>query len=510
MGPGALSPVLGTSPSQLPAVSQAWRRTERLVESCGEWYNSAPMRRAKIVCTLGPTSGTQEAIDALIKAGMDCARLNFSHGDHETHAKVAAMVRQGAQTAGRPIAVLADLCGPKIRVGRFPGGPIELVEGEPFTLTTEDVPGDATRVSVSYSGLTEDVLVGDHILLDDGLRKLRVERVTDKDVHCIVVVGGALSDRKGLNIPHRALSIPALTEKDREDLRFAVDILKVDFLALSFVQTPEDVQEAQRLAKGTPVIAKLEKPLAIKNLDAIADVAEGAMVARGDLGVELGPEKVPLVQKRIIEAMNSRGKLVITATQMLDSMIRNPQPTRAEAADVANAVLDGTDALMLSGETASGRYPLEAVQMMDLIIREVETHWLESPQTEERVTLRLKEGWGFPNATARGAALMSFALPLKALVVFTRDGRTANLLAEYRPRSPIVAVTPDMQVACRLALDWGVIPRVDLPPENLSETLRIATGLLIREGLGEVGDQILLVMGWPPMARTNTLKLHQL
>ncbi len=468
------------------------------------------MRRVKIVCTLGPSSSSQEAIDALIEAGMDCARLNFSHGTHETHAALAQKVRLGAQKAGRPLALLADLCGPKIRVGAFPGGPIELLEGQPFVLTTRDVPGDATRVSVSYSGLPGDVDAGDHILLDDGLRRLRVERVEGEDVHCIVEVGGSLSDRKGLNIPHRALSIPALTDKDKLDLRFAVDEIGVDFIALSFVQTADDVRAAQRLADGTPVIAKLEKPQAIDNLEEIADTADGAMVARGDLGVELGPEKVPLIQKQIIRSINRRGKLVITATQMLDSMIRNPQPTRAEAADVANAVLDGTDALMLSGETASGKYPVLAVQMMDKIAREVEKAWLQEPETGELVTLKLTEGWGFPNATARGAALMSFALPLASLVVFTRDGRTANLLAEYRPRAPIVAVTPDRRVARRLALDWGIYPRVDLPPDNLSETLRIATGLLIREGFGKVGEEVLIVMGWPPSAATNTLKLHQL
>jgi len=468
------------------------------------------MRRVKIVCTLGPASSSQEGIDALIEAGMDCARLNFSHGTHEIHAQTARRVREGAQKAGRPVAILADLCGPKIRVGEFPNGPIELKEGYPFVLTTREVPGDENQVSVSYSRLPSDVQAGDVILLDDGLRRLRVDHVDAQDVHCTVEVGGSLSDRKGLNIPGRKLSIPALTDKDKNDLRFAVDEIGVDFLALSFVQTADDVREAQRMAHGTPVIAKLEKPQAIRNLEEIADTADGAMVARGDLGVELGPEKVPLVQKRIIREINKRGKLVITATQMLDSMIRNPQPTRAEAADVANAVLDGTDALMLSGETAAGRYPVEAVQMMNKIALEVESAWLDSPETEDLVTLKLKEGWGFPNATARGAALMSYALPLAALVVFTRDGRTANLLAEYRPRAPIVAVTPDRTVARQLALDWGVIPRVDVPPDNLSETLRIATGLLIREELGSVGDEVLIVMGWPPSAPTNTLKLHQL
>lgn len=447
-------------------------------------------------------------IRQLVDAGMDCARLNFSHGNHEAHALLASRVRQAASDAGRAVAILADLCGPKIRVGRFPGGPIELVEGERFTLTMLDVPGDAERVSVSYTQLAEDVHPGDAILLDDGLLKIVVTEIDGPDVHCEVEVGGTLSDRKGINIPGRALSTPALTAKDRADLAFAVDELHVDWVALSFVRTPEDVMEAQALAKGTPVIAKLEKPEAIANLEAIADVADGAMVARGDLGVELGPEKVPLVQKRIIQEINSRGKIVITATQMLDSMIRNPRPTRAEAADVANAVLDGTDALMLSGETAAGRFPLQALKMMDVIVREVESAWLAD--AVELQDSGMRDRWGFANAAAKAAALMSYALPLKALVVFTRDGRTAHLLSEYRPRAPIIAITSQAHVASRLALEWGVVPRVDVPPEELSETVRIATGLLLRTGICQVGDAFAMVLGWPVTEGTNTLKMHRI
>jgi pyruvate kinase len=326
------------------------------------------MRRAKIVCTLGPATSTPEAIDALVAAGMDCARLNFSHGTHESHGRIARMVREASRRAGRPLAILADLCGPKMRIGKFPGGPVELVPGQTFTLTTRDVDGDATQVSHIYEPLARDVVPGDHILLDDGLLNLKVLETTDTDVITEVEVGGTLSDRKGMNVPGANLSTPALTDKDRVDLEFAVEELEVDYVALSFVRTADDVLQAQQLAQGTPVIAKLEKPEAIKNLDAICDVADGAMVARGDLGVEVGSEKVPLIQKRIIRSVNDRGKLVITATQMLDSMIRNPRPTRAEAADVANAVLDGSDAVMLSGETAAGKYPVKAVQMMDLII----------------------------------------------------------------------------------------------------------------------------------------------
>jgi len=468
------------------------------------------MRRAKIVCTLGPATSDQASIDALVAAGMDCARLNFSHGTHEGHAQSAAMVRSASSRAGRPLALLADLSGPKIRVGKFPGGPIELVVGRPFMLTVEDRPGDVDGVGVTYPQLAEDVHPGDILLLDDGLLRLRVERVSGPEIHTIVEVGGPLSDRKGINVPGRRLSTPALTDKDRVDLAFAVDVLGVDYLALSFVRTADDVAEAQRLAKGTPVIAKIEKPEAIANLAAILDVADGAMVARGDLGVEVGAEKVPLLQKRIIKEVNRRRKIVITATQMLDSMIRNPTPTRAEAADVANAVLDGSDALMLSGESASGQYPVASVQMMDKIIREVERDWLQNEQSKRQILNAIGTEWAFTDAAASAAALMTHSLPLEALVVFTRDGRTAEILSEYRPRSPIVALTSNRAVANRLALHWGVMPRVEVPPENLPETVRVATGLLLREGVCKVGDAFAIVLGWPVSSGTNTVKLHRI
>ncbi len=473
------------------------------------------MRRAKIVCTLGPSTQTEAAIDALVAAGMDCARLNFSHGTHEGHAAAAAMVRAASARAGRPLAILADLCGPKIRVGRFPGGPVELVQGKPFVLYMNDRPGTIDGVGVSYTPLADDVLVGDGLLLDDGLIRLVVEQIVHREgapseIHTVVDVGGTLSDKKGINVPGRSLSTPALTEKDRHDLAFAVDQIGVDFVALSFVRTAHDVEEAKRFAKGTPLIAKIEKPEAILNLGAILDAADGAMVARGDLGVEAGAEKVPLLQKRIIKEVNDRRKLVITATQMLDSMIRNPTPTRAEAADIANAVLDGTDALMLSGETASGKHPTLAVAMMDKIIREVETHMFELKGALRDSTNTGEEEWAFADAAARAAALMSFALPLKAIVVFTRDGRTAGLISEYRPHAPIVALTPDRRVANKLALEWGVAPRLEVPPEHLNEAVRVATGTLLREQLCKVGDEYAMVLGWPVSSGTNTIKLHRI
>jgi len=460
------------------------------------------------VCTLGPATQSEEAVEKLVAAGMDCARLNFSHGTHDAHAKAAAAVRLAAAKARRPLAVLADLCGPKMRVGTFAGGPIQLEPGQRFTLTTREVPGDADTVSVTYAALPTDVRRGDAILLDDGLLRLRVEAIEGEDVVCKVEIGGQLSNNKGLNIPGARLSAPALTDKDRVDLAFAVDVLAVDYVALSFVRRPEDVREAKALAGATPVIAKLEKPEAVENLGPILDAADGAMVARGDLGVEIGPEKVPLVQKRIIEEVNHRGKIVITATQMLDSMMRNPRPTRAEAADIANAVLDGTDALMLSGETAAGLYPFESVRMMDAIIREVENATLQDSRRYREP--RLTGEWGFTNAAARAAALLSAALPLRAIVTFTRDGRTANLLSEYRPHAPIIAVTANERVANRLALQWGVVPRIEVPAEDLEEYLRIATALLVRERLCATGDAFAIVAGWPPSGGTNTVKLHRL
>jgi pyruvate kinase len=469
------------------------------------------MRRVKIVCTLGPASGTQEAVDALVQAGMDCARLNFSHGDHAGHAKAAARVREASMKHRRPVALLADLCGPKIRVGRFADGSVELVNGAEFRLTSDDIVGDVNRVSVSYDYLAQELKPGDRVLLDDGLLGLKVDRIEGSDVVTVVETGGTLSNNKGVNLPGVKLSIPALTDKDKIDLEFAVTELKVDYVALSFVRSPEDVAGAQALAKGTPVIAKMEKPDAIACMAEIADIADGLMVARGDLGVEMGSEKVPLVQKRLIREGNRRGKIVITATQMLDSMIRNPRPTRAEAADVANAVLDGSDAVMLSGETASGKYPIQSVQTMDAIVREVEATELGFQYKSDPDTAFLSQGgWELSNAAGRAAALMSAVMDLRAIVVFTQTGRTAALLSEYRPRAPIIAITSDYRTATRLALEWGVRPYVEVPPEDMEETLRIATALLVREKIGTTGDTFAVVSSWPPSERPNTVKLHRL
>jgi pyruvate kinase len=442
---------------------------------------------------------------------MNCARLNFSHGDHESHAATAKLVRDAARAAGRPMAILADMQGPKMRIGRFANGPVELVPGARFALTTDEVEGTQEIVSVSHDSLAADLQPGNIIALDDGMIRLRVDRVAGATVHTIVEDGGPLSDHKGLNLPGVSIRGAALTDKDRRDLPFAVSELGADYIALSFVRSADDVREAKTLAGDVPVIAKIERPEAVAALSEILDAADGIMIARGDLGVELGAEKVPLVQKRIIRETNARGKVVITATQMLDSMIRNPRPTRAEAADVANAVMDGTDAVMLSGETAAGRYPIQALSMMDAIIREVESEYLEDLAREFGELQNVAdEDWPFSNAAARAAAVLTTHLPLKAVVVFTQDGRSAGLLAEHRPKAPILAVTSDVRVARRLALEWGVIPRLEVPPESLDETLRIATSLLVREQLCKTGEAFAMVVGWPTSGRTNTLKLHRL
>ena len=473
-------------------------------------YN-AVVRRTKIVCTLGPASNTKEQVTALVDAGMNCARLNFSHGERKGHQAVAKLVREAAREARKPMAILADLQGPKMRVGKFATGPIELAKGDRFALTTEAIAGDQDVVSVTYKSLPHDVNPGDTVALDDGLIRLRIESVDGNTVHTIVENGGPLSDHKGLNLPGVRVSAPALSEKDKSDLAFAISELEADYIALSFVRSAGDIVEAKKLAGDVPIIAKIERPEAVETLSDIVDVADGIMVARGDLGVELGAERVPVVQKRIIRLANRRGKLVITATQMLDSMIRNPRPTRAEAADVANAVMDGSDAVMLSGETAAGRYPVQSLQMMDAIIADVESDYVDDFSKEFHDLRDTDEDeWPFANAAARAAALLTTNLPLRAVVVFTQDGRSARLLAGHRPRAPILAVTSDVRVARRLALEWGVLSRVEVPPESLDETLRIATSLLARECLCKTGEAFAMVLGWPSSGRTNTLKLHRL
>jgi pyruvate kinase len=468
------------------------------------------MRRAKIVCTLGPASATPERIGELIDAGMDVARLNFSHGSHEDHARMLQIVRAEADKRARGIAVLLDLQGPKIRVGRFEHGQIELKPGAAFTITTDpQVIGTEARVSTTYAGLANDVRPGDTILLDDGYLSLAVRDIHDHEVETIVVDGGVLKNNKGINLPGVEVSAPALSDKDRLDIGFALRH-NVDYVALSFVRKPEDVIEAKRLltADGIeiPVIAKIEKPQAVDRLLDIIAVCDGCMVARGDLGVELGPEKVPLIQKRIIEETNRHGKIVITATQMLESMITQVRPTRAEASDVANAVLDGTDAVMLSGETASGSHPVESVRTMVRIIREIESSayyrlHIEPPNVELSV---------YANAIARAAVEAARVMKCRTIAVLTDSGGIARLMSEYRPEAGIVALTRNDVTFRRLALIWGVTPILVDTAATTDEVIEQAEQVLIEKGLAVSGDNVVITMGVPIGAgvQTNTLKVH--
>jgi pyruvate kinase len=421
---------------------------------------------------------------------MNVARLNFSHGTHEEHAKNISLLRSSAATMKKTIAILADLQGPKIRTGVLAGGgPVLLRAGQEFTITTSKVLGDSTRVSTVFEPLPKEVESGDRILLSDGLIELKVREVRKSDVICEVVNGGALGENKGINLPGVKLRVPALTPKDIADLRFAL-AHGADYIAVSFVRRPEDVVLAKNLIrrakKDTPVIAKLEKPEAIENLEAILRVADGVMVARGDLGVEMSPEQVPVVQKQIIARAREFRRPVITATQMLESMTENPRPTRAEASDVANAIFDGTDAVMLSAETASGKYPVEAVSMMARIIEAAE------------------------GTVAELVCHASRELHMKLIVVFTHSGFTARLISRYRPKVPIIALTPEAETLRRMALIWGVLP-LDTGDHSRIDTLAALTEKkLLRERLVRKGDVIGIVAGTPMGVRgtTNFMKFH--
>ncbi len=469
------------------------------------------MPRAKIVCTLGPASSTPERIGELIDAGMSVARLNFSHGSHEDHAKMLHVVRSEADKRGKAIAVLLDLQGPKIRVGKIKNGQIELKPGAELTITTEDILGDEKRVSTSYTMLPNDVNIGHLILLDDGYLSLAVTGVDGHEVRTVVVSGGLLKNNKGINLPGVDVSAPALSEKDRTDIGFALRH-GVDYVALSFVRRAEDIVEAKRLLTvdnvSIPVIAKIEKPQALERLAEIIDVADGIMVARGDLGVELGPEKVPLWQKRIIEETNKRGKIVITATQMLESMITQPRPTRAEASDVANAVLDATDALMLSGETASGVHPIEAVRTMARIIEEIE----KSAYYKANIEIPDIQFAHSTNAIAFAAYTAAKVMKLRTIVSVSDSGGASRLISEYRPEANIVALTTDEVSFRRMALVWGVTPVLIGPAASTEELLDRVEATLIERNLALPGENVIITMAVPVGSgvQTNVLKIHQI
>ncbi|MCZ6485465.1 MAG: pyruvate kinase [Acidobacteria bacterium] len=468
------------------------------------------MRRAKIVATIGPASKSPEILQKLIQAGMDAARLNFSHGDYESHRQTIANIRKLSKALEKPVAILQDLQGPKIRTGQLENGtPVELIAGQHFVLTTNPVVGNKERVSTSYLALPQDLQPGNRILLSDGLIELKVLTTTSSGVECEVVAGGTLAENQGINLPKVDISVSSLTEKDIQDLEFGAE-QEIDYLALSFIRKPQDILELkERLAEknsDTPVIAKLEKPMAIENLDAIMDVCEGVMIARGDLGVEMAPEKVPVIQKHIIREANKKGKLVITATQMLESMIHNPRPTRAEASDVANAVLDGTDAVMLSGETAVGQYPVESVAMMANIIREAEKMGAESQPERFREPKTL----AFPEAVCDAAYHASKSIQARAIVAFTQSGSTARLISKYRPSTEILGLTPSSGIVNRMALYWGVQPSSMQAISNVDELIEALEKLLLEQHQVRVGDNLIILTGAPIVEKghTSLMKLH--
>ncbi len=439
---------------------------------------------------------------------MDVARLNFSHGTHEEHAKCISLLRTASAEMKKTIAILADLQGPKIRTSALAGGgPVLLRAGQQFTITTAKVLGDSTRVSTVFEPLPREVKPKDRILLSDGLIELRVRQVRRTEVICDVVNGGALGENKGINLPGVKLRVPALTAKDRADLRFALQE-GADYIAVSFVRRPEDVALAKQLIraakKDTPVIAKLEKPEAIENLEAILRVADGVMVARGDLGVEMNPEQVPVVQKQIIARAREFRRPVITATQMLESMTENPRPTRAEASDVANAIFDGSDAVMLSAETASGRYPVESVSMMARIIEAAEGSIREYSRPIPQERLKVAE------TVAELVCHASRELHMKLIVVFTHSGFTARLISRYRPQVPVIALTPEQETLRRMALIWGVLPLESRDQQRIDTLAEATEKKLLQERLVKKGDVIGIVAGTPMGVRgtTNFMKFH--
>jgi pyruvate kinase len=465
-------------------------------------------RHSKIVCTIGPATRSPRMIRKLLQAGMDVARLNFSHGTHDEHAQSMALLREAAIGMKKPIAILADLQGPKIRTGALAGGGTVLLRaGQRFVITTAKVLGDSTRVNTTFHPMPREVKRGDRILLSDGLIELRVEATTHNEVICQVANGGFLGEHKGINLPGVQLHVPALTDKDRLDLRFAL-AREADYIAVSFVRRPEDVVLAKSLVKrarkNTPVIAKLEKPEAIENLDEILQVSDGVMVARGDLGVEMSPERVPVVQKNIIARARECRRPVITATQMLESMTENPRPTRAEASDVANAIFDGSDAVMLSAETATGKYPVEAVGMMARIIEEAEASIHEYPRPATTEKLKVAE------TVAELVCHASRELHMKLIAVFTHSGFSARLVSRYRPLVPIIGFSPEAATRRRMALLWGVTPRSIVDIKRIDMLPAIAEKRLLEERLVKKGDVIGIVAGTPLGIRgtTNMMKFH--
>lgn len=464
-------------------------------------------KRTKIIATIGPASSSASMIARLIRAGMDAARLNFSHGHRNDHTLRLKLIRQEAARAKRHIAIIQDLQGPKLRVGIVQNDAVTLRRGDTVTVTTKKVTGTSSIISITYPRLTKDLAIHDTILLDDGKLELRVARKDTRTLACKVVRGGLLKSHKGVNLPGARLSLPSLSQKDRSDLRFGIQ-QGVDYIALSFVRTAEDILHTRRfihsLGVNLPIIAKIEKPEAIRNLDEIILAADGIMIARGDLGVEMSPEQVPLLQKKIINACNEAEKPVITATQMLESMIENPQPTRAEASDVANAILDGTDCVMLSGETAMGKYPVQAVAVMARIAVQAETS--VSPLIPN------DKLYGPDESVAHAACRAASEQQAKAIVTFTQSGSTALMVSKHRPRMCIIAPTPFDQIARKITLYWGVTPVLLKTKRTTDNMIASVEQAMLHRKLVKKRDLILITAGVPVgvAGSTNMMKIHRI
>lgn len=471
------------------------------------------MRKTKIVCTIGPSSESLENTKKLIMAGMNVARLNFSHGDFEEHGNRIKTIRQACQELNKTVAILLDTKGPEIRTGKLEVEPVELVQDEYITLTTEEILGDKNRISITYKELPEDVQAGSTILIDDGLIGLTVVEVQGTEIKCRIVNGGTIKSKKGVNVPGVNISLPGITDKDANDIIFGIE-QGIDFIAASFVRKASDVLEIRELlkkhnAEHVQIISKIENQQGVDNLDEILEASDGLMVARGDLGVEIPAEEVPLAQKRMIEKCNIAGKPVITATQMLDSMQRNPRPTRAEASDVANAIFDGTDAIMLSGETAAGKYPVESVLTMSRIAEKAES---ALNYRDLFLKQRIAQETSITEAISQSVAISALDLNAKAIISSTESGQTARMVSKYRPKAPIVAVTTQDRTLRRLALTWGVIPVKGELATSTDEMFEYALQGGQKSGIVKEGDLVVITAGVPlgKSGSTNLVKVSQI
>ena len=466
-------------------------------------------RRTKIVCTIGPASSSREALDRLVAAGMDVARLNFSHGTHAEHAQAVRAIREGEADWGRSITILQDLQGPKVRLGTFVGGQAMLVTGERFTLTVKSVKGTASRSSINHPEFLAELKPGDQVWMDDGMIQLTVEKVEDGEAHCRVTSGGPVADHKGVSLPRLPLPVSCLTPKDRDDLRFGIEH-GVDYVAVSFVRSAADIQEVRKFlheqGANLPIVAKLERAEVVANLASILALVDAVMVARGDLGVEVPLEEIPVIQKDVIRQARLGKVPVIVATQMLESMVNHTRPTRAEVSDVATAIFDGADAIMLSAETATGQHPVETVEVMARIAERAERAMPSSGVARQR-----PEAYGFPEAVAEAACQAARLLHAKAIVAFTQSGFTARLISQDRPDVPIVALTPFPEVQRRLGLFWGVSSRLVHKVETTDEMIEEIESTLLADGTVRNNDVLIIISGAPMWVTgtTNLLKFHR-